>query len=85
MDTTAQLNALVELLGRLGVEVRYEHLGGDGSGICEVRGRRMLFVDLDADQGTQLERCLEATASLPGLDEIYVTPALRELIENPHR
>lgn len=81
MDTTAQFDAVVDLLGRLGVDVRQERLGGTCGGLCEVHGRRVVFVDLDADAATRLEWCVRALASLPELDSIYVTPALRDLIE----
>lgn len=82
MDVIAQFDAAIGLLGRLGIEVRQEHFGGGGGGFCTVRGRRMLFVDLDADGATRLERALAALADLPELDNVYVPPALRESIEH---
>jgi len=81
MDTTAQFDTVIDLLGRLGVDIRQEHLGGACGGLCEVHGRRVVFVDLDADAATRLEWCVRALASLPELDLVYVTPALRDLIE----
>lgn len=81
MDAATQFDESVELLGRLGIEVRGEHLGGGGGGLCVLRGRRVAFVDLDADVATRLHRCLLALAALPELDTVYVQPALRMAIE----
>lgn len=82
MDSAAQLEGVVELFSRLGVEVRQEHLGGGSGGLCVIHGRRVVFIDLDADVATRLERSVLAAASLPELDTVYVPPALRELIES---
>ncbi len=81
MDTAAQFEAVVELFGRLGIQVREEHLGGSGGDLCVVCGRRVVFVDLDADVATRLHRSLRALAALPELETVYVQPALRGLIE----
>lgn len=81
MDAIAQFDAAVELLERLNIDIRREHLGGGGGGLCSLRGRRTVFIDLDADIPTRLERTIRALAELPELESAYVTPALRELIE----
>lgn len=81
VDTIAQFDAAVELLERWDVDIRREHLGGGGGGLCSLRGRRIVFIDLDADIPTRLEQTLRALAGLPELESAYVTPALRELIE----
>jgi hypothetical protein len=81
VDTTTQFNAVVDLFGRLGVQVRREHLGGRGGGLCQVHGHRVIFVDLDADAATQMEVCVRALSSLPELETVYVPPVLRELID----
>lgn len=80
MDALAQLDLVVELFERLEIDVRREHLGGDGGGLCQVPGKRMVFIDLDADNLTQLAQSVRALASLPELPTIQVAPALRELI-----
>jgi hypothetical protein len=81
MDATRGMADVLDLLERLDVEVRREHLGGRGGGICAIRGRRIAFFDLDADPATQLTRCLAGLAGLPELDRMYLKPSLRELIE----
>ena len=72
---------MLELLTKLGVETRREHLGGEGGGLCRLRGKPVVFVDLDADVGTQLSRCVEALAGMPEIDTMYLPPALREQVE----
>ena len=80
-DPPAQLEAVIDVFGRLGIPVRKECLGGLGGGLCEIRGERVLFLDIDADPATQLNRCLPALASIPEADGIYLIPALREQVE----
>ncbi len=78
---SGQLDAVIGLCGRLDIEVRLEHLGGGGGGLCTLRGRRVLFMDLDADAATRLDGCLAALATVPEVDSMYVAPRLREGIE----
>ena len=80
-DFAAQLDELIELCRRLDLEVRKDLLGGTGGGLCSVHGRRVLFIDLDADVATRLDGCLAAFATLPEVDSIFITPALRERID----
>lgn len=81
MDLHAKLDALIELAGETGLEVRREVLGGGGGGLCVLKGRRVLFVDLAADVETRYERTLESMAELKELDERYLPPELRDDID----
>lgn len=50
-----------------GFEIRGEPLGGEGSTWCEIRGRRILFLDLSqpaAEQAIAIQEILDATATL---------------------
>jgi len=80
-DETSLVDRLTELAEELGVEVRREPIDGEGGGLCRVRGRQVLFIDTLADPATQLGRCLEALARLPGVDEHFLRPDLRERLE----
>lgn len=82
MDATAQLDTIVRLFEQLGVEVRQERLGGSGGGLCRIRGSRVVFVDLDADAATRLDRCVEALANIPEAAAVYISPELREWMDN---
>lgn len=81
MDATTQLDTIVRLFEQLGVEVRQERLGGSGGGLCRIRGRRVVFVDLDADAATRLDRGIEALAAVPEAAAVYISPELRERME----
>jgi hypothetical protein len=81
MDAGQGIADVLDLLERLNVEIRREHLGGHGGGLCSIRGRRIAFFDLDADPATQLTRCLADLAGLPELESMYLKPSLRALIE----
>ena len=80
MDAIAQLDIIVRLFEQLGVEVRQERLGG-GGGLCRIRGRRVVFVDLDADAATRLDRCVGALATIPEAAAVYISPELREWMD----
>ena len=81
MDATAQLDTIVRLFEQLGVEVRQERLGGSGGGLCRIRGRRVVFIDLDADAATRLDRSIEALAAVPEAAAVYVNQELRERMD----
>jgi hypothetical protein len=72
----------VRLFEQLGVEVRQERLGGSGGGLCQIRGRRVVFVDLDADAATRLDHCIAALATVPEAAAVYISPELREWMDN---
>ena len=55
MHTVELLAEALNLAGRLGYEVRQEWLGGNGGGTCELKGRKILFLDLALGPADQLE------------------------------
>ena len=82
MELAARLEALCELAEEIGIEVRAEPMGGDGGGLCELRGRRVLFVDTAADLANRYDHTLAALAPLTELDQRYLVPELRHDIEH---
>jgi len=70
---------LAELSEKLGIEVRWEGLIGDG-GICELRGKRILFVDRSLNLDTQVNVMTGALCEEP-LDDVYILPEVRDLLE----
>ena len=85
MKASGKLERLLELLENLGIEVRAERLDGSGGGLCSVRGRRVFFLDLDADSSTHEELAIAALAELPEVDGTYLPPTVRERIEGVRR
>jgi len=81
MELSARLEALCELAEDMGIEVRAEPMGGEGGGLCELRGRRVLFVDTLADLDERYDRTLSALAPLTELDQRYLLPELRADLE----
>ena len=71
---------LAELSEKLGIEVRWEGLIGDG-GICELRGKRFLFVDRSLNLRTQMDVMAAALCEEP-LDEVYILPEVRQVLES---
>lgn len=78
---TSAFDDMIELAKRLGISVRHAHLGGNGGGLAIVKGGRQLFVDLDADPAEQLELTARALARLPEIEAVFLTPAVRDLLE----
>lgn len=85
MDASAQVEVIVGLLAKVGVQVRYEHLGGDGGRLCRIRGSCVLFIDLDADIATTADRCLNALAATPEAEHLSVPPEIRQRLAELRR
>ncbi len=78
MDLQHKLEAAIDLARKLDVTVRHAPLGGDGGGLCTVRGQRVLFIDSAADLATQYERALTDLVQIPELNGMFILPELRE-------
>ncbi|TWU10630.1 hypothetical protein [Allorhodopirellula heiligendammensis] len=62
-----RLNRMAKIARNHGFEIRGEPLGGAGSTWCEIRGRRVLFLDVSqpaAEQAIAIAEILEETASI---------------------
>ncbi len=81
MDVQARLDALLAAAEQLGIEIRRVPLGGEGGGLCSLRGQRVLFVDASADTATRYDKTVNAMARLPELQDQYLPPLVREDLE----
>ncbi len=81
MDLGSRLEALLNLAEGLGIEVRAEPMGGEGGGLCKLRGRRVLFLDTAADLATRYDRTVAAMAGLSELDDHFLVPEVRRDLE----
>jgi hypothetical protein len=83
MDDHAALGQLEELAGKLGIQVRYEkivdELTGTG-GLCRIEGKYVLMI---RSKASVKEKIRVMTLALKRFDlaDIYVRPAIRELLE----
>ena len=84
IDDKAILGQLEELAHVLEIEVRYEPIRGEGSfytgGLCRVKGENILIVHSEANIRDKIETLVRAVKTFD-LSEIYIRPALRELLE----
>jgi hypothetical protein len=80
MDWDELESELIELAERLGIEVRHVRYEGDG-GLCVMRGRRVLMVNDLLDLPDRVDVLASAMAGLPELDDLFVPPAVRELLD----
>ena len=84
-DAIWMLRQLEQLAERLGIEVRYERLGGNDdelvltSGACRLKGRDLIIID---DTLNTEGRCQVLAGELRRFDlsKVFVTPAIRALI-----
>lgn len=81
MDLGSRLEALLSLAEEIGIDIRAEPMGGEGGGLCRIKGHRVLFVDTFADLATRYDRTLSAIADLPELEDHYLAPEVRRDLE----
>ncbi len=81
MDKQALLTELLDLADRMDIEIRQVYMSGEGGGLCNLRGRSVLFVDTAAPLPEQLARVAEALAGLDHLEDQYLLPQVREILD----
>lgn len=77
MDIENKLGIVLEVCSKLGLEVRPERLGGAGGGLCKLKGKSIVFIDLDAEPETRYERLVAGLAALPQVDDLFLVPEVR--------
>ncbi len=80
MHTVDMLDQALHLAGRLGYQVRYEWLGGNGGGGCELRGQKVLFMDLALAPDDQLDQVLDTLRFSPEIATLPISDQLRNLL-----
>ena len=80
MHTVEMLDQALSLLKKVGYLVRQEWLGGNGGGGCELRGRKVFFLDLAMSPAEQLDQVLDALRREATIDEFPMPLSLRELL-----
>ena len=81
MHTIEMLEQALDLARRLGYTIRQEWLGGNGGGGCELKARKLFFLDLDLGPLEQLEQVLETLRREPDVSEFPMPQELRELLK----
>jgi hypothetical protein len=84
MDDYATLALLEELAYRLGVPIRYEKMIDEDTlsagGLCRLKGQEIILVDTRAGAKDKIRTLVKALKHFD-LDDVYVRPAIRELLD----
>ena len=86
MDQGAIIDQLEELAERFGIQIRYEPISLDEEGIslvgglCKLRGEKLLIINSKAPARDKIQALAKALSNFD-LDQIYIRPAIRGLIE----
>jgi hypothetical protein len=86
MDEHTTVELLEELAERFGIQIRYEPIKQDEDlvkvvgGLCLLRGEYVLIIDSKAAMRDKIRIFAEALRHFD-LDQIYIKPALRELLD----
>jgi hypothetical protein len=81
MDSTAILDELLGLLEAQNVVIRRDSLGGDGGGLCDIKGKHIFFFDTQASSAEMAAKCAEALVKVADVETLYITPQVREIVE----
>ena len=80
MHTVGLLEEAIAAAQQLGYAVRHEWLGGTGGGACEVKGKRILFLDLAASPLEHLQKVLEALRLEVRAPDVPLSRPLQDLL-----
>ena len=65
MDSAANLDELLRQLEGRHIAIRRVALGGNGGGLCKIRGEDVFFIDIDADTADTIAQCTDVLAKFP--------------------
>ncbi len=80
MPTVQMLRDALDLAARAGYEIRQDWLGGGRGGACELRGRKLLLLDVALGPAEQLESVLDALRLDPQTHQLPMPYELRDLL-----
>ncbi len=76
------MEELLALLESNSVAIRDEPLGGNGGGLCSVKGQQIFFVDTQAPSEIVAAICAQAVPKVVDIEQVYIKPEVRQFIEN---
>ena len=86
MDEITAIEQLEELAESFGIRIRYEPIRQDEDlvrvvgGLCLLRGKYVIIIDSKAEMREKVRILAEAITHFD-IDQVYIKPALRELLE----
>ncbi len=84
MEENEVLENLEKLLSEMGINIRYEK-GDFSGGFCRYKENKQLIINKSLDTTQKINIISTELKSNVEFDEIYIMPALREVIENANR
>ncbi|OHB58059.1 MAG: hypothetical protein A2Y07_00840 [Planctomycetes bacterium GWF2_50_10] len=81
MDSISILDELLGLMAGQGITMRKGPMGGDGGGLCKLRGSTTFFVDTQADTMEMAVKAAKALVSMVDMEKIFIKPQLRQFID----
>jgi hypothetical protein len=85
LDEAIAIDHLEALAHKLGVLVRYEHLDTEtafpSGGLCRIRDKHIIIVNARAAPAEKVKTLISALRRFD-LSEIYLKPAIRDLLED---
>lgn len=81
MDVERKISELLEICNKLDLDLRAEPLGGSGGGLCRIKGKSVIFIDLDVDPECRYSSLLASLANIDSIDDIYILPEIRSDLE----
>ncbi|NLF09711.1 MAG: hypothetical protein GX594_17280 [Pirellulaceae bacterium] len=79
MHTVELLEHALDAAVRLGYTIRQEPLAGGGGG-CELKGRKLFFLDLDLEPAEQLEQIVDTLRREPATGSLPMPGGLRQML-----
>lgn len=80
MDPNTLLLELGKLAEKLDIELRFDQIETPG-GLCTLKGKKILLVNKNLDAAEQAEVIIDELSRQDGIEEIYLLPGIRRLIE----
>ena len=80
MHTVELMEQGIAALESMGYGVREEYLGGAGGGVCEIAGRKWVFIDLALNKSEQLNQILEALQNDPAVHSLNMSFGLSDVL-----
>ena len=81
MHTVELLGQALDLAKRVGYEIRQEWLDGNGGGGCELKGRKILFLDLALGPADQLDQVVDTLQREAEAINLPMAHQLRSLLK----
>ncbi len=82
MNEKRILEELLAFLEANSVAIRDEPLGGNGGGLCAMKGHQIFFVDTQAPSAVVAAMCAQAVSKVVDIEQIYIKPEVRQFIES---